>query len=289
MRAWIAAGLPAPGGLIDAFQASNWLTDRLDQAPVLRARWRRYLRWFQPFVAGTDKPVARQVVRHHRLFLPQPAQVISWWLPRLTGERWDVPIGSTSATHVLLHSAQASASATVGCTPVYNPQPDLVPLVEDVIANFTYGYRHHRPHDEYHGRVSGSCIDLAFALGDHLTSIGRPWRLCVGVVAHTALANPHFWLEVETAGGGWAAVDPTLPAIARAFASLHDSDWRLWVRAYTGGCDARRITLLRGDSPVTGIPAGATVGSLIGEAVVDGRNAWPCIDWVCGECRWEFS
>ena len=287
VQRWISEGLPAPGGILDAFQTTNWLNSRLDEAPVLRARWRRYLRWFQPFVNGTDRAVTRSVVRHHRLLLPHTPRSITWWLPRLPNEQWDVPV-TTTATHVQLHVAQATATAQVRCTPVSDLQPDLVPLVEEVVASFTYGYRHHRPHDEYHGRTGGSCIDLAFALGDHLTSRGRPWRLCSGVVAHTALANPHFWLEVEVPGG-WAPVDPSLPAIARTFAAVHDGDWRAWTRAYTGGCDARRITLLRGDSPVSGIPDGATVGSLIGEAVVDGQNAWPCIDWVCGECRWEFG
>jgi hypothetical protein len=23
--------------------------------------------------------------------------------------------------------------------------------------------------------------------------------------------------------------------------------------------------------------------------VVDGINAWPCLDWVCGECTWSFG
>jgi hypothetical protein len=27
----------------------------------------------------------------------------------------------------------------------------------------------------------------------------------------------------------------------------------------------------------------------MGEAVADGRNAWPCLDWVCGDCEAEFS
>ena len=288
VRGWMEAGLPAPGGLLDAFQTTNWLSDRLDQAPVLRARWRRYLRWFEPFVNGSDRAVTRNITRHHRLFLPHQPHTLQWWVPRIPGEIWNVPT-STTATHVRLEVAQATATAIVECVPHHYPQPDLVAVVEEVVSGFTYGYRHHRAHDEYHGRSSGSCIDLAFALGDRLTERGRAWRLCVGVVAHTALANPHFWLEVEVSGGGWATVDPSLPAIAKTFSALHTSDWRQWVRAYTGGCDARRIVLLRGESPLTGIPEGATVGSLIGEVVADGHNAWACLDWVCGECRWEFG
>ena len=289
---WIDEGLPAPGGTLDAFQAVNWLNGRIGEAPVLASRWRRFLRWFQPFVDGRDRAVRRTVVRRHRLFLPRDHLPVSWWLPRLEGERWDVPV-EAGPTHVRLASDAASAQAEVACAPASDHQADLLPLVEEVVADFAYGYRHHRPDDEYHGRTEGSCLDLAFALGDRLTEAGRPWRLCSGVIAHTALANPHFWLEVETAGGGWATVDPSLPAIARTFAALGGTDWRAWARAYTGGRDARRIVLLRGEAPVRGIPGGATLGSLIGEAVVETEqgqaNAWPCIDWVCGECRWEFG
>ena len=143
-----------------------------------------------------------------------------------------------------------------------------------------------------HGHISR--VDLALALGERVAARGRPWRLCSGVVAHTALANPHFWIEIETVGGGWVALDPSLPLIARTFAALGVSeDWRAWVRAYCGGCDARRIILCRGEAPVRGIPGGATLGSTIGEVVVETpqgqANAWPCLDWVCGECRWEFN
>lgn len=293
---WIDEGLPAAGGTLDAFQVVNWLNGRTSDVPVLAARWRRFLRWFQPFVDGRDRAMRRKVVRRHRLFLPRnlPAQdlTVSWWLPRLAGERWDVPV-EEGVTHVRLASPSASAEVEVACMPVTEHQPDLLPLVEEVVVGFTYGYRHHRPDDEYHGRTEGSCLDLAFALGDRLTEVGRPWRLCSGVIAHTALANPHFWLEVETPDRGWATVDPSLPAIARTFAALGGADWREWARAYTGGRDARRIVLQRGDAPVRGIPGGATLGSHIGEAIVETEqgqaNAWPCIDWVCGECRWEFS
>jgi hypothetical protein len=27
----------------------------------------------------------------------------------------------------------------------------------------------------------------------------------------------------------------------------------------------------------------------MGEAVADGINAWPCLDWVCGDCEAEFT
>jgi hypothetical protein len=288
---WVAAGLPCGPAGIDAFAAVNWLSDRLDEAPVLRSRWQRFLGWFAPYVAGEDRAAVRQVSRSHRLFLPHEPKTIRWWLPRIHGasnEQWSVANAAT-ASHVKVYSAEADGYATVKLRPERRAAPDLVPLVEEVVAGFDYGYRHHRPDDVYHGRTTGSCIDLAFALGERLTAIGRPWRLCSGVIAHTALANPHFWLEVETTAGLWIPVDPSIPAIAKRFSALHRGDWRTWARAYTGGIDARRITLCRGETPLRDIPGGPTVGSTIGEAVVDDVNAWSCIDWVCGECRWEFE
>lgn len=288
---WIAAGMPTIPGGVDAFAAVNWLSDRLDEAPVLRARWQRFIGWFAPFVAGEDRATVRRVSRSHRLYVPHEPTSIRWWIPRLLDsedEEWSVAHASTK-THVKVYGTEADAWATVKTRPERRAAPDLVPVVEDVINGFTYGYRHHRPDDDYHGRTAGSCLDLTFAVGQRLTDMGRPWRLCSGVIAHTALANPHFWLEVEAAGGVWIPVDPTLPALAKRFAAIHHGDWRQWARAYTGGCDARRVTLCRGEAPLRDIPGGATIGSTIGEAVVDDVNAWSCIDWVCGECRWEFE
>ena len=288
---WIAAGMPTIPGGVDAFAAVNWLSDRLDEAPVLRARWQRFIGWFAPFVAGEDRATVRRVSRSHRLYVPHEPTSIRWWIPRLLDsedEEWSVAHASTK-THVKVYGTEADAWATVKTRPERRAAPDLVPVVEDVINGFTYGYRHHRPEDDYHGRTAGSCLDLTFAVGERLTDMGRPWRLCSGVIAHTALANPHFWLEVEAAGGVWIPVDPTLPALAKRFAAIHHGDWRQWARAYTGGCDARRVTLCRGEAPLRDIPGGATIGSTIGEAVVDDVNAWSCIDWVCGECRWEFE
>ena len=106
-----------------------------------------------------------------------------------------------------------------------------------------------------------------------------------GVVARTSIANPHFWLEVEDVGGGWIPVDPALPALARRFGQ--GDEWRAWVRAWTGGRDPGCVTLARGDIGVS-VPGGATLGSAIGEVVIDGRNAWACLDWVCGVCTWGF-
>jgi hypothetical protein len=104
------------------------------------------------------------------------------------------------------------------------------------------------------------------------------------------VANPHFWLEVAGPRGAWLPVDPSLGAIARCYGRR---DWRTWVRVWCGGCDARRVTLAVGEHPVRKLPGGATLGSAIGEALVDGpagpRNAWPCLDWVLGDCGWSFA
>jgi hypothetical protein len=27
----------------------------------------------------------------------------------------------------------------------------------------------------------------------------------------------------------------------------------------------------------------------MGEVIADGRNAWPCLDWVCGDCDAQFA
>jgi hypothetical protein len=78
-------------------------------------------------------------------------------------------------------------------------------------------------------------------------------------------------------------VDPSLPAIAR----MLGADWRSVARAYAGGCDARRVQL--SPQPISEAIGGPTVASLIGEATVDGVNAWACIDWVCGDCSAEFA
>ena len=104
--------------------------------------------------------------------------------------------------------------------------------------------------------------------------------------ARTGLATPHVWLEVADADSTWTPVDPSLPAIGR----LLGADWRTWARAWTGSHDGLRITVARGDLSLARIPGGATLHSLVGEAVIaDGANAWACCDWACGECSWTIG
>ena len=293
VTAWRYRGLPGTTG-IDGFALANWVAAHaLDEAPALARRWRMFLAHFRPFVNGNDTSRRIRVRRHHALVIEPPGPV-TWSLPRCAEAPGQVVMedhleGLTpaGAHHRGVAGAVVRGAAVLDRAPLRLPQPDLVPLVEAVVADFTYGYRHHLPGEVLGERQDGTCLDLALAVGSRLSERGRPWRLVSGVIARTALANPHFWLEVEIPGGGWAPVDPSLPALARTFASLAGDDWRAWARAFTGGRDPGVVILCRGEAPVP-VPGGATVGSTIGEAVTGGHNAWLCLDWVCGDCSWSF-
>jgi hypothetical protein len=315
---WIAEGLPQTAeGLVDPFVCSNWLCNgRLDRCPTLARRWRTYLLFFAPFLAGQDRVRQVQWVRTQRLYLPQPTQRLDWWLARAANtpaqqvEQEGSPVLSSSQVDQAAgwwHIAGAldTQEPVVEMTTRLRIAPqgvlsrgsdehrELAGMMEEMVAGFRYEYRHHRPW-EYgeafsagsvvEARAVGSCLDAALTLGSVLTHRSRRWRVVAGVVADSRIANPHFWIEVETTAG-WAPLDPTLPAIVR----MVGGDWRAAVQAWTGACDARRVTLGVVGSGVAGIPGGASCGSLMGEAVVDGINAWPCIDWVCGDCEAEFS
>ena len=306
MQRWLDAGLPTlSDGTLDPFVVGDWVADhRLAEAPVLARRWRGFLAWFVPHALGQDSVRHLEVQRRHRLFLPPGlSSEVLWYLPRLTSwrgqrvERDEIPgAESTSTHHCLVGASTVSGTATVVVSPVQGLTEDLLPVVEELIGDFRYTYRRHQPREEISPEqrfAGGSCADLTLALGERLSDMGRPWRLVSGVIAGSTVANPHFWMEVAGPEGVWLPVDPTIPCLARRFPVLLEQlgggDWRNWVRAWTGSLDARRVTLLRGESPVARLPGGSTGGSLIGEAVVDGKNAWNCLDWVCGPCSWEFS
>ena len=224
-------------------------------------------------------------------------------MPRLTS--WSgqqvltdvVPGAESGATHHRLVAGPViCGEAKVEVSPVRGEASELAAVLVELIGDFRYTYRRHYPREMISTEqrfAGGSCADLTLALGERLTDMGRPWRLVSGVIATGSLANPHFWLEVAGPTGSWLPVDPTIPCLARRFptllAEIKGGDWRSWVRAWTGSLDARRVTLLRGESPVARLPGGATGGSLIGEAMVDGYNAWNCLDWVCGPCTWGFT
>ncbi len=318
---WVKEGLRSRDGLIDPFDAANWLCwGRLDRCPLLERRWQSYLRWFIPHVHGADTPHRYRIRQIHRLFLPQPMTTVHWYVPRIpiTSEQTEVSYSAALASGDADESGSAGPFARFGwnqpqaqlrvagaATVAVSPRPvdlfpdhrELVAMVEELAAEFRYEYRHHAPAEE-RGRtlpitsaneLVGSCYDCAVELGRRLGERGRPWRLCTGVIANSAIANPHFWLKVDTTVG-WVPVDPSIPAIAR----MLGADWRAFVDAYVGACDARRITLSEGDCVLPSLPGGPSIGSSIGEAIVvdaNGirRNAWSCIDWVCGDCSWIFE
>lgn len=315
---WIAEGLPQTAdGRIDPFVCSNWLCHgRLDRCPTLARRWRTYLLFFAPFLAGQDRVRRLTWTRTQRIHLPQPPQRLEWWLARavtsdvqqIESEEQPVLAGTTTTAagrwwHIAGSPPDAEPQVVVRTQLRITPQQVLAPdsgerrelaaVMEEVVDGFRYEYRHHHL-GEYraayaHGVVGkprqvGSCLDCAIALGAQLQRRGRPWRVLAGVVADTRIANPHFWIEADTTAG-WAPLDPTLPAIVR----MVGGDWRAAVRAWTGAGDARRVSLGVVGEGVEHLPGGTSCGSLMGEAVADGINAWPCLDWVCGDCEAEFS
>lgn len=292
---WRERGLPGDDTGIATFDLVAWSAlHALDEVPAMARRWRMFLAWFRPFMHGEDHPRTIRAQRIHAL-VRDPQQPVTWALPRAAqgGGQTVVedhlegltPVG---AHHWGIAGPVVRGHLEVHRTPVRHALPDLVPVVEDLVADFRYGYRQHVPGEALGQRREGTCLDLALALGDRLTDRGRVWRPVSGVIARTALANPHFWVEVEVPGGTWAPVDPTLPVLARSFGAAYGDDWRDWVRACTGGCPPGIVILARGECPVAA-PGGASVGSIGGEAVAGGLNAWPCLDWVCGDCRWTFS
>jgi hypothetical protein len=315
--AWTQRGLAMRDGLIDPFAAANWLCwGNLERCPLLQRRWQTYVRWFTPHVHAQDTPQRYRVRQAHRLYLPREVDELQWYLPRIPVCNGQSEVRAESAPRA--EGAQTSPAGAftrlAWSAPVRQPEVaaewavtvhphpvdlfpgrrELVELVTALVGEFHYEYRHHRPGEDPEqdlvagvDGISGSCLDCALELGRRLDELGRPWRLCAGVVASTAVANPHFWLKVD-AGSGWTPVDPSLPAIAR----MLGLDWRAFVDAYVGGCDARRITLAETDLHVPLVPGGPSLGSRLGEAIalVGGErlNAWACLDWVCGECAWSF-
>ncbi|MBA2480428.1 MAG: hypothetical protein H0V44_07180 [Planctomycetes bacterium] len=319
---WVKEGLPVDSGLIDPFLAANWLCwGRLDRCPLLQRRWQTYLRWFMPHVHAQDTLHRYRVRQIHRVFLPEPMASLNWYVPRIpvTADQVDVRyLSALSATDGPTDVGSAGPFARFAWTdPGPNPRvvgsaevavaphavdlfPDhreLVAMVEELACEFRYEYRHHESGEARDrilpitssNEIVGSCLDCALELGRRLGERGRAWKLCSGVIANSVIANPHFWLKVDTTVG-WVPVDPSLPAIAR----MLGADWRAVVAAYVGGCDARRITLAEGDHHLPSLPGGPSIGSTIGEIfALDGagnrRNAWPCLDWVCGDCSWIFE
>jgi hypothetical protein len=322
--AWLQEGLPCTNGLIDPFETANWLCwGHLDRCPLLQRRWQTYIKWFMPHIKGSDTRHQYRVRQVHRLYLPEKVQDLLWYVPRIAVTHTQPEVRQLSPLMPLAPSEQSpdditeigpfsrlswkeADPETTAITSEWvvrvDPQPvEIIPdhaelreMVRSLVADFHYQYRHHQPGEDPYLRqplgkdgMSGSCLDCALELGRRLSERGREWRLCAGLVANSAIANPHFWLKVDTMNG-WTVVDPSLPAIAR----MLGQNWQAFVEAYVGGCDARRITLTESELQIPSVPGGASLGSRLGEVIanVQGRrfNAWACLDWVCGECLWSF-
>ena len=314
VRSWCEQGLPQePDGRLNPFTVCNWLSHgRLHLAPALARRWRSYLNWFRPFVRGQHERRHYHWQRRHRCYFPERQDQWRWWLPlvpsahgqhcesdqlegaqrcRVGGvEVWRLTGQQQAAVQVQGFSSVAVESRRT--LPVESSEyREIHAIAEDLVASFIYGYRRHRRHQQglqFPPDGSGSCLDASLILAQRYRNAGRPATIVGGIIANDALANPHFWVEVGTTHGP-VAVDPSIPAIAK----MLGEDWRPWLNAYVGGVDARRITLARGMAPLPDVYP-HTFNWSIGELMAadsqgNWRNAWPCIDWVCGECQGIFS
>jgi hypothetical protein len=307
---WLDDGLPHAGDLIDPMVCTNWLSwGRLDRAPILARRWHVYLAGFRAHRQGQ---AARHRVtwnRSHTLYLPEAVISADWWLPDPIACDWQQLEQCGDLSDLRARSAggqwlcrsepsttwEVHGSATVVVASQHgNCDAAVVSAMRDVVAEFRYGYRRHERHERHERdeprqvRKEGTCLDCALALGSHLSSLGRAWQLCAGLTARSAVANAHYWLLVEQAGGGWVPVDPSIPAIAR----MLGDDWQQWIDAYAGSLDAWRVTLACAELTPAGaeqfvsvVPGQASAAMAGGEMC----DAWACIDWVCGETVASFS
>lgn len=299
---------------IDPFALCNLISERhLADSPLLRRRWRMYMRWFEPFVLGL--PEERKIIwdRYHRAYIPISGSEIKWWLPAVHEDsrqtlHYDRLENCTLENpHPLWHhaevletkgdvcvSGQAQVSVQTVHATTFEGRDELSAVYElanDFLEHYRYGYRRHR-RDENGFLIStlkpGSCLDAAISFSQLCIDHGLSATLVGGIIAHDVVANPHFWVEVETDRGPMP-VDITLPAIAR----MLNYDWQAWLTAYVGGCDARRITLSKGSSHIPGFglsDSGLCTGELlVTDHLGHTRDGWPCLDWVCGECSGTFT
>jgi Transglutaminase-like superfamily len=319
VQRWLAQGLPCVAdGRIDPFACANWLCwGHLSECPALLRRWRTYLIFFAPFLSGETAARTLRCTMKRRIYLPQPIENLHIVLPLLSTTLQQELL---SETHIIAngwqngeicndcwraqHMQPVQDDNTIHITQQVRVTPTVSDLtaaekkifqhwMNDVAGQFRYVYRHHEPDDYLAAlegekiipRFEGSCFDCAMALAALAQENQRPWRLISGIVAHSAIANPHFWLECETTNGQWTPLDPSLPAIVR----MMNGDWQTSVAAWTGNLDARRVTLGVVGAGAADIPGGAAIGSRIGELFSSTHNAWSCLDWVCGDCETDFT
>lgn len=320
VQQWRDAGCPTePDGGFDPMAVCNWLSwGRLDQAPALARRWRTFLNWFAGGTRSGEIGRCYALTQQRQLLVPHDDLAWQWQVPvpiahgavqsvsgqSVSGESvaqagrsaqaWELQAASAIGRGCGAAELSVTSTVTVQAQPATEALAALVPLVTELVAGFTYGYRRHTP-DGRCFAAAGTCLDLAATLRDRLLATGRACRLIAGLIPRDDLANPHYWLEVETRSGGWAVVDPSLPAIAR----MLDADWQTWIRMCTGGCDARRVVLAvaeadesvatllqRSPGAVTVTNGGSGAGSAASTTSCSdiGPTAWACQDWVCGAC-----
>lgn len=307
---WLDAGLPQEDdGRIDPFVCANWLSwGPLETAPALQRLWRMFLGHFRQLMTHPDFQRSLKWKRESVLYLPSDVeQLKAWYVPlmqddfdwqqaQLQGEPRPDPatqlIGRDASCLVLQSTApqphlEQHYQISLHSRRVLQPQDAdyqcLFDIMCTVVSTFDYHYRVHQLDDHPNReRTQGTCLDAALYAAAILQEQGFSWRICGGVIAHAALLNAHHWLEVETTRG-WAPFDVSIPAIAR----MLGEDWREWCRHYCGALDAGRIALTRGPGDWD-VPGGNFISAATGTAVVlqneAERNAWPCLDWVCGEC-----
>ncbi|MFW5845922.1 MAG: transglutaminase domain-containing protein, partial [Planctomycetota bacterium] len=261
---------------------------RLSDVPALMRRWQNFLNWFYPHVQDQDAPRSYRWQRRHRIYLPHAVMHMRWVIPTIPHEEGVQEVShvtpmrsegrSSDALAGLVGLAswreqgdfwrldqdQAPPGLQVGQTVQLVRSPvrildssdseheAIVRVLEPLVGAFEYGYRQHLIVDSVETArerwPEGSCLDCALLAGAALNEAGWATRLCGGIISHTLIANPHFWLEVAT-DRGWVPVDPSLPAIAR----MLRIPWRNWLMAYIGGSDSRRILISRGHGDFPGL------------------------------------
>ncbi len=276
LRGWIDAGLPTVDGQVDPFAALTWASWAGDDAPVVRARWRRYVGWM--LGPAGRQPRRLRVQRVHRCHLDRPAAGV-WWLPPLAADAnqrtaatpWEpLPVDDVRSPQVREHTVHL----VPGCR---GADPWLLSQVRAVAGEFRYGYRHHQTREGVapEHRSAGTCIDAVVALARRLADGGRPWRYVAGITTSDTFANTHWWIESDD-----VVLDPTIPAIAR----MAGMDWESLVAAACAGRDSRRIAFAPPDPRI----AGMTLGGHAGAVIINGADGFACTDWACGQCGWRF-
>lgn len=294
VTAWITEGLPTESdGRIDPFAVTNFLFPRrLQQVPAMQRRWRSFARSFMPFVSGIESERQIHWESHRRIYLPQRVQSLTWLLARAhhsqeilqevppenavkNGDFWRLDL-TFASTFAVEHSAVVRLKATR-----HAPDPMVTHLIAELAEEVVYSYHHRLPTDSLTTTLArwprADCLDISIMAIHRLQNMGRACSLWSGLLAIQGLSNPHFWVQLDDPDGPWE-FDPCLPIIAKHLGL----EWKSWLEVYACGVDARRLKLTLGPIETFGTMSGMAQTS-------DGANAWPCLDWVCGECREGFQ